>query len=425
MSEWARIHLGDGLRVRHGFAFKGEFFSPEGRQIVLTPGNFVERGGFKPKNGTEKYYRGPVPERFILKEGDVVIAMTEQADGLLGSSATIPEDDVYLHNQRIGLLEITDAELLDLRYVYHLMNSPEVRRQIQATATGSKVRHTAPERVHSVVAPVPLLKEQRLVASVLDAIDDLIRNNRRRVEVLEEMARAIYREWFVKFRYPGHKDVPLVDSALGLIPGGWTIHPFAEIAKFVNGFAFKPSHWGSEGRPIIKIKELKQGVVAGTPRHPAESIAEKYWVERGDLLFSWSADLGVYLWNDEPGLLNQHLFTVRPAHPSLTIPFLFHALDRAMPQFRSRAQGTTMRHIKRSALSEVQTSIPGEELLERFTQTVEPMHEESARLRREGTLLETLRDLLLPKLVTGQVDVSTLALDASVSTCSTGEGAVA
>ena len=208
--------------------------------------------------------------------------------------------------------------------------------------------------------------------------------------------------------------MPPVASAGGLGPEGLTFYTCAEMASFVNGFAFKPSYWGTEGRPIIKIKELKQGVAAGTPRHPAESIADKYWVERGDLLFSWSAHLGVYLWNDEPGLLNQHLFTVRPAHPFLTIAFLFHALDQAMPRFRSRAQGTTMRHIKRSALSEVQTLIPGEELLGRFTRDVATMHEESASLRREAALLDGLRALLIPKLVTGQSDVATLDVDGLV-----------
>lgn len=414
MSEWRERRLGEAMNVHHGFAFKGEFFSDSGAMIVLTPGNFHENGGFKPKSGVEKYYLGTFPEKFLLPKGSVVVAMTEQAQGLLGSSATIPEDATYLHNQRIGLLEVTDPKLLDLRFAYHLMNSPEIRRQIQATATGSKVRHTAPERIKAAIARIPSLPTQRVVAGVLDAVDDLIENNRRRVEVLEAMARTIYQEWFVKFHYPGHQDVALVDSALGPIPDAWTVHPFLEVADFVNGFAFKPSHWGDYGRPIIKIKELKQGVSETTPRHPAEAIDQKYWVERGDLLFSWSADLGVYRWNDEPGLLNQHLFTVLPRRSSLTLGFLFHALDLAMPLFRARAQGTTMRHIKRSALTEVEVLLPPDDLMDRFTRDVEPLHEEVGRLRREAVTLESLRNLLLPKLVTGQVDISTLNLDLAV-----------
>ncbi len=107
MTDWREVSLGEGIDVLHGYAFKGEYFCDEGELIVLTPGNFRDEGGFKPKSGKEKYYDGPFLPRFLLGKGDVVIAMTEQVEGLLGSSATIPTDDVYLHNQRIGLVQVT------------------------------------------------------------------------------------------------------------------------------------------------------------------------------------------------------------------------------------------------------------------------------------------------------------------------------
>ena len=235
MTDWQLLRLGDALSVSHGFAFKGEFFCDEGDLIVLTPGNFRDEGGFKPKSGKEKYYEGPFPERFLLRKSQVVVAMTEQSKGLLGSSATIPVDNKYLHNQRIGLLKITDSCRLDLRFAYHLLNAPSVRQQIQATATGSKVRHTAPDRIESIVAPVPGLEYQRQIGRSLDDFDDLIENNRRRIEILEEMARLLYREWFVHFRFPGHEDVELVDSDLGPLPEGWTISRVDDAIETVGG----------------------------------------------------------------------------------------------------------------------------------------------------------------------------------------------
>ena len=418
MSEWCQRTLGDLIHVKHGYAFKGEFFVEEGEKLVLKPGNFPIGGGITLRPGKDAYYTGDYPPDFELAAGDLLVVMTDltQAAPILGAPAFVPAEPVMLHNQRLGLVQVKPGVEVDRRFLYYAMLSDTSRSQIRATATGATVRHTAPERIYRVKLGIPDLSTQRVIGDVLGSIDDLIENNRRRIEVLEEMARAIYREWFVKFRYPGHGDVPMVDSALGLIPEGWTVHPFAEVASFVNGFAFKPSHWGSEGRPIIKIKELKQGVTKATPRHPAESIAPKYWVERGDLLFSWSADLGVYLWDNEPGLLNQHLFTVRPEHPSLTIGFLYHSLTHAMPKFRARAQGTTMRHIKRSALTEVEMVLPPGDLMSRFTRDVKPLHEDVAVLRQEAVTLEALRDLLLPRLVTGQIDVSTLDLDVVVRT---------
>ena len=122
MTEWESVRLGEALSVSHGFAFRGEFFREEGDLVVLTPGNFREAGGFKPKNGREKYYEGLFPDEFLLAKSQVVVAMTEQSKGLLGSSATIPVDNKYLHNQRIGLLRIEDSSRLDLRFAYHLLN---------------------------------------------------------------------------------------------------------------------------------------------------------------------------------------------------------------------------------------------------------------------------------------------------------------
>ena len=305
----------------------------------------------------------------------------------------------------------------DAYFVKYLLDGH--RETLGAAARGTTQDNLSLEKLLSFRFSVPPVSERVVIARTLCSIDDLIENNRRRIEVLEEMARAIYREWFVHFRYPGHETFPLVDSSLGPVPEGWTVHPFSEVADFVNGFAFKPSHWGNEGRPIVKIKELKHGVVADTPRCSPKVVDPKFWVERGDLLFSWSADLGVYLWRDEPGLLNQHLFTVRPKRPGLTLGFLLHALDESMPQFRSRAQGTTMRHIKRSALSEVEVLLPDDTLTGRFTRDIEPMHDEIARLGQESRSLETMRDLLLPRLVSGQIDLSTLDLTGLL------EGAVA
>jgi type I restriction enzyme S subunit len=164
---------------------------------------------------------------------------------------------------------------------------------------------------------------------------------------------------------------------------------------------------------VIKIKQLKEGVSEGTPRSAPDAIDKKYWIEPGDLLMSWSAHLGIYWWMNEPGLLNQHLFKVTSISDYSTI-YLLYALDRAMPQFWDRAQGTTMRHIKRAALTEVQTLAPPRAVAEQFTGVVGPLVTSMMRLKQGADALASIRDLLLPKLVTGQIDVSDLDLDAVV-----------
>lgn len=424
MSDWTEARLGRGVQVHHGFAFKGEYFSPDGEQIVLTPGNFVERGGFKPKNGTEKYYLGPVQEKFVLKQGDVVIAMTEQAQGLLGSSATIPENGTYLHNQRIGLLEVTDPDLLDIRFVYHLMNSGDVRQQLQATATGSKVRHTAPERVQAVIAMIPPLAEQQAVASILDAIDELIENNRRRVQVLEEMARAIYREWFVNFRYPGHESVPLVDSTIGPIPEGWRVRSVGEVARVVRGRSYKSAELvDAGGLPFVNLKCMARG--GGFRRDGLKRYSGQYKddqvVRAGDLVLAVT-DLTqgreilarttlVPRLAEGVGVISLDVIRLIPADSADRLWLLASLGWSDFPdRVKEFANGSTVLHLSPNHLLEADTIWPLKPLRREFTSVIEPILEQMDDLRDQSEVLGTLRDILLPKLVTGQIDVSALNL---------------
>ncbi|HAY22871.1 MAG TPA: restriction endonuclease subunit S, partial [Desulfobacterales bacterium] len=172
------MELGDALHIKHGYAFKGQFFTDTGTHIVLTPGNFNEEGGFRLRPGKDRFYSGDIPENFILSAGDLIVAMTEQGPGLLGSSAIIPEDGKYLHNQRLGLITQLDESLLEKRFLYFLFNTKAVRGQISASASGTKVRHTAPERIYRVKVRVPDVLVQGKISSTLSAYDDLIENNR-------------------------------------------------------------------------------------------------------------------------------------------------------------------------------------------------------------------------------------------------------
>lgn len=278
---------------------------------------------------------------------------------------------------------------------------------ISGFITGAAQPKLTQEALKRVEIPFPPLPIQRKIAAVLSAYDDLIENNTRRVQVLEDMARALYREWFVEYRYPGHEDAEFVEDENGRRPAGWKYKPVSALASYVNGFAFKPEHWGQEGWPIIKIKELKAGVTATTPRCSPSVIKPVLHIQPGEILFSWSADLDAYIWPHEPGLLNQHVFRVIP-NTDVHQAFLFHALKATMPRFRSLSLGATMQHIKRSALDQVFTVVPSEDLRTRFGAIAQPIHEQIINLTRRTATLRRTRDLLLPKLVSGELDVSAL-----------------
>jgi len=180
------VSLSDFVEIKHGFAFQGEFFGNSGDYLLLTPGNFNEAGGFRNLGEMQKQYSGPVPLSFILKEGDVLVAMTEQSPGLLGSTIKIPTSNVYLHNQRLGLVTIRRSECLSKKYLYHLFNAPHIRKEISAGASGTKVKHTSPTKLCSVTAFLPTLHEQELVASMLDKWDTAIEKTERLIAAKEQ-----------------------------------------------------------------------------------------------------------------------------------------------------------------------------------------------------------------------------------------------
>ena len=169
---WEIVKLGAYFQIKHGFAFDGKFFGPSGNFILMTPGNFHEEGGFRERGDRTKYYTGEVPKDYILAKDDLVVAMTEQKSGLLGSAAFVPESGVYLHNQRLGLITDLDSTHLSKRFLFAVFNLPHLREEVAKTSTGSKVKHTSPTKLRAVkVALPPTLKEQEEIAEALATTD--------------------------------------------------------------------------------------------------------------------------------------------------------------------------------------------------------------------------------------------------------------
>ncbi len=411
MVDWPATRLGSHLRVKHGFAFQGEHFSDRGDYIVLTPGNFVEAGGFKDKSGVEKYYTATPPADYVLQRGDLIVAMTEQSQGLLGSSAMIPVDNVYLHNQRIGLVELASDDV-DLGFLYHLFNTPPVRDQIQATATGSKVRHTAPKRIEDVVVPLPPLSTQRKIAAILRSYDDLVENNNRRIKNLEEMAQRVYREWFVDFRYPGHEGVPLVKSDLGPIPTGWTVCPLSCITETVTR-GVSPKYSEQSQRYVINQKCIRDGrlnLALGRCHQTAVPIAKV--VQQGDVLVN-STGVGTLgrvaqvLFEPSDLTVDSHVTIVRPAPETVTADFLGLAMLAREADLAAMGVGSTgQTELNRRVLAGLPLVVAPRQLQERFAAVVGPLRVLPVTLGTSTANLRATRDLLLPRLVSGEIDVT-------------------
>jgi type I restriction enzyme S subunit len=164
---WEVMRLKNLFLLKHGYPFDGSRFSDNGDYALLTPGNFKETGGFRSKDPEKYYIDDNIPMDFLLRKGQMLIAMTEQAPGLVGAALVVPDDQPYLHNQRLGLVTDLNHNLLEEDFLYWLMNSPIVKAKIGISATGQKVRHTSPQKILCTEICLPPLDEQREIARQL------------------------------------------------------------------------------------------------------------------------------------------------------------------------------------------------------------------------------------------------------------------
>jgi len=192
---WEVVELGKFFQIKHGYAFDGKFFKPSGDFILMTPGHFNEEGGFRDQGEKTKYFAGDIPEGYTLEKDDLVVAMTEQKSGLLGSAAFVPESGRYLHNQRLGLIIGLDTKRLSKRYLFHVFNTPQLRIEVAKTSTGSKVKHTSPTKLRAVKVGVPsTIDEQNEIADALDATDIKIATETRKMTILQDLFKKLLHE---------------------------------------------------------------------------------------------------------------------------------------------------------------------------------------------------------------------------------------
>lgn len=200
--------------------------------------------------------------------------------------------------------------------------------------------------------------------------------------------------------FPGYENTKIVNG----MPEGWSIKSIDEIADYLNGFAFKPSDWENDGKPIIKIKELNEGITRDTPRNSGENVPKKYVVKSGDIIFSWSATLTAKIWDSEEGLLNQHLFKVTP-NIGYGREFVLQSILFTLSEFQNLTTGSTMRHIQRGKLKQVFIKVPDKTIMEKYQQYSEIIRNLIINLQHQIELATESRDRLLPKLMSGEIEV--------------------
>ncbi len=433
-----KYKLGELMEVTRGMSLSGEYYSTKGELMRLTLGNFdYHKNCFKEDKSKENlYFTGEVKEGFILNKDDIVTPLTEQAIGLLGSTAKIPCSGKYIQSQDVGLIKCNDK--LNPNYAFYLIPSKLVRKQLSVAAQQTKIRHTSPDKIKGCTVWIPEYDKQEKIGKLLSSLDDKIALNNRINAKLEQMAKRLYEHWFVQFDFPvschselvseSHSDEMLnqvqhderikpYKSSGGKmvwnetlkrdIPDGWEVGNLYDIAEYVNGLAcqnYRPKE-SEKSLPVIKIREMNEGITADTEKVSA-SIPGKYRIYAGDILFSWSASLEIKIWTGETGGLNQHIFKVIPKG-YFSKGYVYQQLSAYLVNFQKMAESrkTTMGHITSDHIKQSRILIPPKEIISAFNQKTLSIFNYQLSIEKETQKLTALRDRLLPLLMNGQVEV--------------------
>jgi type I restriction enzyme, S subunit len=414
-----RTMLGDYFTLQRGTTYKSRLLGQPG-PVLLGLATIQRNGGFR--TDSLQTYGGDSPDKLLVHPGDLYLSLkdvTQSAD-LLGAVARLPRDHPpgRLTQDTVKLQPKDDR--VPLNYLHWLLRTPQYRSYCRSHATGTTNLGLARDDFLAFHAPEPTPTQDRIVQT-LDALEDKIELNRRMNETLEAMARALFKSWFVDFdpvrakaegRDPGLPQ-PLAalfpdsfeDSEMGEIPRGWEVKSLDEIARFLNGLAlqkFPPTNGRS--LPVIKIAQLRAGSTQVADQASAD-LAPDYFVADGDILFSWSGSLECVLWAGGRGALNQHLFKVTSTDFPRWLCYL--GIHVHIDDFRHIAAGkaTTMGHIQRHHLSDAKVAVPASPLLDAIDARMSPIIEGLWKRAVESRSLATLRDALLPKLISGELRV--------------------
>ena len=381
---------------------------------IVQPGNSVPNGipvikvnniisGLKNVNELEKtsIENDQKYSRTKLIGGELIVSVV----GTIGKTAIVPQEFAGCNLVRAtAMVDVPDSLLS--QWVKYYIDSPKGQSYIKKNLN-TTVQPTL--NIKSLVEmPIPLFSREYMhhIVSILKSFDDKIEVNRRINENLEQQAQALFKSWFVDFE--PFKNGEFVESELGMIPKGWRVESLSSIADYINGLAmqkYRPMA-GEVGLPVLKIKELGQGNVDSNSELCSPSlIGDKYIINDGNIIFSWSGTLMVKIWCGGKCGLNQHLFVVEPkGFPKW---FVFQWTKYHLNNFINIAKdkAVTMGHIKRGELDKAKVLIPNDVMFSIIDSLMKPIHLQIISNEIESRRLASLRDTLLPKLMSGQIKV--------------------
>ncbi|WYL97178.1 MAG: restriction endonuclease subunit S [Gloeotrichia echinulata IR180] len=420
--KWQTVPLGTIADFRNGINYTKDNF---GKGIkVINVRDFQDHSIAAFDSLDEVEPTGIIKREDLLKKNDLIFVRSNGNRELIGRSLFIADiKEQVTHSAFTIKLRFKSNKVFPRFYAY-VLRSSLMRQTLSAQGNGTNISNLNQRILSDLLVPFPPLPTQKKIAAILSGYDDLIENNTRRIKILEEMAQTLYHEWFVKFRFPGHEHTKMVDSELGLIPAGWEVRQLSEVCQRITD----GSHWSpksvDQGYPMASVKDMSTwGLNVESCRKISEHDYEKLVRNdckplKNDILIA--KDGNTYL---------KHMFVVQKeidlvilssiaiVRPNLDniLPYVL-VLHLLYPPVKSRLKnyvsGAAIPRIILKDFAKFTIVVPSINIQHKFFNIAEAMIKDCHCLIAKNSNLRQTRDLLLPKLISGEIDVEHLEITA-------------
>jgi type I restriction enzyme S subunit len=429
MEGWKKVKIKELAKIINGYAFKSKDFSNNGeipiikikslkdRNLVLDGGDFVSSSFLE------------LDEKYHINYNDILIALTGSHISLpasaVGKVAKSRHQEKLLLNQRVGKF-LVNPEVCNHDFLYYALTTDYFFQSVGLIAKGAANQaNISGGDIGNIKIQLPSLKTQDKIATILSTYDDLIENNLKRIKLLKEKAILYYEEWFVRMKFPGHENTP-INKETGL-PVGWIKRKIKEIADFQNGYAFYTKGYAESGFAIIdlgNISEYGDLNITGNEKFISEELyvsLPKFHLKKYDIIIAMTdvtsalriLSKSAIIDKDDTYALNQRVGMLRPNSDLLDYSFL-HALlgdPRFIARMKAMTKGAVQFYFNTKDIINYETFIPNKITIDEFVKQYKPILELRMKLKDQNQLLQEARDILLPRLMTGMIDVEQMNIE--------------
>lgn len=393
-----KCRLGNVLDVTRGTTLSGKYYSEEGTLIRLTLGNFdYPLNGFK-KNTSKKdiYFKGPVKEEFILKKDDIITPLTEQKSGLLGETAKIPIDNIYIQSGDIGLIKVNEDKL-SKSFAYYLISSSIIKKQLDSTAQQTKIRHTSPDIIKNCTVWLPPLDNQKKIAELLDNINNIIISNNNIISELKSLIKIIFNQWFLKFEFPNKKGKPYKSNNGKMI---WNEELKMKI----------PEEWNVVELNSIFVEKPKSKIKV----NDADGYGIYPFFTSGDSILKHSNFLveGLNCFLNTGGNVDVKCYYGKATYSTDTWcitgidgyeEYLFLYIFNIKKSLNNLFEGSALKHLNKNAFRSIKIILPPKKIMLCFKNIVQSMFVQISKNYEENNELKELKNFMLPLFMNGQL----------------------